>query len=481
MTIFYVVSMTFTLAIVGRPNVGKSTLFNRLAGKKLAIVNDRPGVTRDWREAEAHLGDRQFRIIDTAGLEDSFDDSIQGRMRQKTEAALDQADAVLFMVDGRVGLTPLDKHFAAWLRRQGKPVILGVNKCEGEQASAAGLAEAWSLGLGDPIPLSAEHGHGLADLYDQLTPFFPEEEEAAEAEEEGWTPDEAGLDALEGREDYDFAGGKAEPDDRPLKLAIVGRPNVGKSTLLNALVGHDRVMTGPEAGITRDAIAVQWEFKTRKIRLVDTAGMRKKGKIFDVIEKMAVDDTLRAIRLAQVVVLVLDANVMLEKQDLLIAEHILDEGRALVIAVNKWDTIDDRAMALKKLEDRLEASLAQVPGVPVVTLSALRGANVAKLMDRVLATYETWNKRAATGRLNRWLAGMESAHPAPLVNARANRLRYITQIKTRPPTFAVWVSKPDELPDTYKRYLINGLRQMCDLHGIPLRLLVRTSKNPYVD
>lgn len=475
--------MTFTLAIVGRPNVGKSTLFNLMAGKKLAIVNDTPGVTRDWREAEASMFGHDFRILDTAGLEESFDDSIRGRMRRQTESALEQADAVLFMVDGRAGITPMDEHFAQWLRKQGKPIILAVNKSESERAVAAAMAEAYALGLGNPIAMSAEHNEGLGDLYDALKPYFDDAEEAEAAEaEDDLRADNADFDTLEGLEDYDFTGG-AEDDaaEKPLKLAIVGRPNVGKSTLLNALVGQERVMTGPEAGITRDAIAVQWEFKGRKIRLVDTAGMRKKGKIFETIEKMAVDDTLRAIRLAQVVVLVLDADLMLEKQDLLIAEHVLNEGRALVIAVNKWDTIDDKAMALKKLEDRMMASLAQVPGLPVVTLSALRGSNLNKLMDTVLKTFEVWNKRVKTGHLNRWLAHMESAHPAPLVQGRPNRLRYITQIKTRPPTFALWVSKPDDLPETYKRYLIGGLREVCDLHGIPIRLLVRTSKNPYAD
>jgi GTP-binding protein len=367
--------MKFTLAIVGRPNVGKSTLFNRLAGKKLAIVDNTPGVTRDWREAEGHLMGETFRIIDTAGLEESFDDSIPGRMRKKTEDALAEADAVLFIIDGRASVTPLDKHFADWLRRQGKPVILGVNKCESESATAAGIGEAWSLGLGTPIPLSAEHNIGFGDLFDALKPLFPEDAVVEEEEKEyDILADEEGLDALEGRDDFDFAANLPEEDEeKPIKLAIVGRPNVGKSTLMNAILGHERVMTGPEAGITRDAIAVQWQFGGRKIRLVDTAGMRKKGKIYNSIEKMAVEDTLRAIRLAQVVVLVLDANDMLEKQDLLIAEHILNEGRALIIVVNKWDTVDDKAMALVKLEDRMESSLAQVRVFPVSALSALHG------------------------------------------------------------------------------------------------------------
>ena len=336
---------------------------------------------------------------------------------------------------------------------------------------------------GEPIALSAEHNIGFGDLFDALTPYFPEIIPEEDADEEANIyADEAGLDALEGRDDFDFVEAlPPEDEEKPIKLAIVGRPNAGKSTLLNALVGYERSMTGPEAGITRDAIAVQWAWKDRAIRLVDTAGMRKKGKIYNVIEKMAVDDTLRAIRLAQVVVLVLDAATMLEKQDLLIAEHVLNEGRALIICVNKWDTVDDRAMALKKLEDRMQASLSQVPGVPVIALSALRGSNLPKLMNAVLEIYGIWNSRAKTGRLNRWLASMESQHPAPMVHGRPNRLRYITQIKTRPPTFAIWVSKPTELPETYKRYLIGGLREICDIHGVPVRLLVRASKNPYVD
>ena len=474
-----------SLAIVGRPNVGKSTLFNRLAGKKLAIVNDTPGVTRDWREAEAHLHGMDFRVIDTAGLEEAFDDSIRGRMRQKTEAALDEANVILFMIDGRAGVTPLDEHFAQWLRKQGKPVILGINKCESMRASAAGVAEAWKLGLGDPIPLSAEHGEGLDDLHDALKPHFDdirEQEDADEADDwTGATEDFGGLDEIEGQEDYDFAASIQEDDERPIKLAIVGRPNVGKSTLVNAIIGHERMMTGPEAGITRDAIAVQWMYQDRKIRLVDTAGMRKKGKIFDAIEKMAVHDTLRAIRLAQVVVLVLDGNMTMDKQDLLIAEHIMDEGRALVIAINKWDSVENKIEARKVIDDRILASLAQVREIPVVTLSALRGANLPRLMDAVLSVYGLWQGRVGTGKLNRWLAGMESQHPAPLVAGRPNRLRYITQIKNRPPTFAVWVSRPNDLPETYKRYLINGLRETFGLVGIPVRLLVRTSKNPYTD
>lgn len=473
----------FTLAIVGRPNVGKSTLFNRLAGKKLAIVDDTPGVTRDWRDAEAHLFDRSFRVIDTAGLEESFDDSIPARMRQQTEAALKQADAILFLIDGREGVMPIDKHFAQWLRRQKKPVLLGVNKCENERAVISGLGEAYSLGFGDPIPMSAEHNEGLDSLYYALQAHFPEEEEIIEDDKEPeLTLTDAALDELEGLEDFDFAAALPPEDSeeiKAIKIAIVGRPNVGKSTLLNALVGEQRSMTGPEAGITRDAIAVKWEHKGKTLRLVDTAGMRKKSSIVNNIEKMAVDDSLRAIRLAQVVVLVLDAALGLEKQDQAIADLVLREGRALVIALNKWDLIEDKEGYLKDFRADILHQLGQVPDVPFVTLSAIRGANTGRVLDVVMETYDIWNKRVKTATMNRWLAGMESQNPPPLVGGRTNRLRYITQIKARPPTFAIWVSYPNDLSDSYKRYLMNGLRRDFGMPGIPIRLLMRTSKNPY--
>ncbi len=474
----------FTLAIVGRPNVGKSTLFNRLAGKKLAIVDDMPGVTRDWRDAEAQLFDRRIRIIDTAGLEESFDDSIPARMRQQTEAALKQADAILFLIDGREGVSPLDRHFAQWLRRQKKPVILGANKCENERAVISGLGEAYALGFGDPIPMSAEHNEGLDNLYYALQAHFPEEEEIEEeSHEREITLTDAALDEIEGMEDFDFTAllPPENPDEvKSIKIAIVGRPNAGKSTLLNALVGEQRSMTGPEAGITRDAITVQWEHKGVPVRLVDTAGMRKKASITNHIEKMSVDDSLRAIRLAQVVVLVLDADLGMEKQDQTIADLVLREGRALVLALNKWDLIEDKEKYLKEFREDILHDLGQVPNVPFVTLSAVRGANVQRVLDVVLETYDIWNKRVKTSTMNRWIAGMESQNPPPLVGGRTNRLRYITQIKARPPTFAVWVSYPNDLPDSYKRYLINGLRRDFDMPGVPIRLLMRTSKNPYV-
>jgi GTP-binding protein len=475
----------FTLAIVGRPNVGKSTLFNRLSRKKLAIIDDTPGVTRDWRESEGWILDRQIRLIDTAGLEESFDDSIPARMRKQTELAMKHADAILFLVDGRSGLTPMDKHFADWMRKGKLPVILGVNKCENDKAAAAGLAEAYSLGLGEPIPFSAAHGYGLEDLYNALTPYIggdESDENTDIASSQIPMPADRDLDALEGQDDYDFSLHETPLDEeKSLRLAIVGRPNVGKSTLLNALVEEDRVMTGPEAGITRDAIAVKWEWQGRKFRLVDTAGMRRKSRIDDKIEKMSVDDTLRAIRLAEVVVLVLDAGNMFERQDMMIADHIISEGRAIVIAINKWDMVDDKTGKLDHARYRIEESLGQLKDVPVVTLSALRGKGLEQMLKTIIHTHEVWNRRVKTPTLNRWLRGMEERNPAPLAQGRHNRLRYITQIKARPPTFVMWVNRPDDLPETHKRFIVNGLRRDFDIPGVPIRLLIRASKNPYTD
>ncbi len=470
--------MSFTLAIVGRPNVGKSTLFNRLAGKQLAIIDDTPGVTRDWREADGHLFDQEFKIIDTAGLEESFDDSIQGRMRKQTEAALEQADVILFIIDGREGVTTIDEHFAGWLRKQKKEVILGVNKCENDKITTSAMGEAYSLGLGDPVAISAAHGTGMEDLYHLLTPYFPDEEENEE-EDENSGNEFANLDNIEGDENFEFTQEEDDPE-KPIKIAIVGRPNVGKSTLLNSIVDDNRVMVGPEAGITRDAIAVDWNYKGRAFKLVDTAGMRRKSKINNAIEKMAVEDSLRAIRLAQVVILVLDGNAIFDKQDLQIADHIVNEGRGFVVAVNKWDAVRNRDEAIETLEDRLQYSLAQIKDVNFCMISALNGKNITKLLDTVLENYEMWNKRIGTGGLNRWLAAMESRNPAPLVGGRQNRVKYITQIKTRPPTFALWASQPKELPQSYRRYIINGLRRDFEILGVPIRLLVRASKNPYV-
>jgi GTPase len=468
----------FTLAIIGRPNVGKSTLFNRLAGKQLAIVNDQPGVTRDWREAEGNLFGRTFRVLDTAGLEEKFDDSIQARMRKQTDLAIAQADVILFVIDGRHGLTPMDEHFAAQLRKQKKPVILGVNKCENEKTSASGLAESYKLGLGEPIAISAAHGEGMEELFHALSPYFPEEADEDEYEENEDGDYGFSLDEIEGNEEFEFVDVAPE---KTIKIAIVGRPNVGKSTLLNKILNEDRVMTGPEAGITRDSIAVDWDYKGHPFRLVDTAGMRRRAKVENTIEKMSVEDSMRAIRLAQVVVLVVEASAMLEKQDIQIADHVLQEGRALVIAINKWDAVDEHRKTLDEIQYRMETSLAQVKDIPYVTMSAITGKNVDRLLETILSTYAIWNKRIKTSGLNRWLKMMESRNAAPLVDGRSNRLKYITQVKTRPPTFALWASRADELPEMYKRFIINGLRNDFDIPGVPIRLLVRKSKNPFAD
>ncbi len=465
------------VAIIGRPNVGKSTLFNKIAGKQLAIVDDTPGVTRDWREAEGNLFGQPLVVIDTAGLEEAFDESIQGRMRQQTNAALDQADVIIFVIDAREGVTPADEHFASFLRTQKKPIILVTNKCESLKRSQSGIGESYSLGLGEPVIMSAEHAVGFDDLFDALRPFFPEDA-PEEDEQSGVSEQFPDLDDIEGLEDFVFEQEEDDPE-KPIKIAIVGRPNVGKSTLLNAIVEEQRVMTGPEAGITRDAIAVDWEYENRKFKLVDTAGLRRKSKITNQIERMSTEDSFRAIRLAQIVILVIDANMPLEKQDIQIAQHVVDEGRALVIAVNKWDSVKNRSDLIDNIKHKLSHALAQVKGVEFATISAKNGKNIDKLFYKALKTYEIWNKRISTGGLNRWLANMESQNPAPLVNGRHNRLKYITQIKTRPPTFAIWVSRPKELPDSYKRYIVNGLRRDFDIPSVPLRLLVRASKNPY--
>lgn len=468
--------MSFTVVIVGRPNVGKSTLFNRLAGKKLALVDDTPGVTRDWRSAEGHVGGLSFVVVDTAGLEEAFDDSLEARMRRQTEQALEQADVILFVVDARAGITPLDRHFSTWLRRAKVPVVLIANKAEG-RAGAPGLFEAYELGLGDPVPLSAEHGEGMADLVEALLPFAP-------ADPTG--EDDAGAGPSGARASEDPAvpvGDQPEPEEeraKPIQIAIVGRPNVGKSTLLNALIGQERVLTGPEAGMTRDAIAVDWSWKDRRLRLVDTAGMRRRARVEEKVEKLAVADGLRVIRMAQVVVLVVDASQILDKQDLTIARMVVEEGRALVLAINKWDTVDDRAMALKQVEDKLETSLAQAKGVRVVTISALKGQRLEALLDAVLETYAVWNRRIPTAQINRWLEGVLEHHPPPLVDGRRVKIRYMTQVKTRPPTFALFVNKPLDLPESYQRYLAGSLREVFDLPGVPLRLNVRGGKNPYV-
>jgi GTP-binding protein len=459
------------VAIVGRPNVGKSTLFNRLVGRRRAIVDDTPGVTRDVREAPAQLGDLAFTLLDTAGWETAGGEALEARMRRFTERAIDSADAVLFLIDARAGVLPLDESFASWLRKRSAKVILVANKCEG-RAGQTGLAEAHALGLGEPIPVSAEHAEGLSDLHTALARHIeplPQDEEKGEEEP---TEGEGGEDDSE-----------TVAPKRPLLLAIVGRPNVGKSTLLNRLVGEERMLTGPEAGITRDAIRVEWQWRGRKVRLVDTAGMRRRSRIEQRLEAASVADTLDAIRLADVAIVVLDATQMAEKQDLAVAGWVIEEGRALVIAVNKIDLLaDDRSAASKawrRLGDRLEASFAQVKDVPIVGLSALGGRGVDKLMPAVFRTYDVWNKRIKTPQLNRWLREMETLHPPPLAKGRRIRLRFISQIKIRPPTFVMSVSQPEELGDDYVRFLVNRLRDDFGLPGVPIRFTLRKPKNPY--
>ena len=441
--------MSFTVAIIGRPNVGKSTLFNRLVGRRVALVDDTPGVTRDRREGQARLGSLRFRVIDTAGLEEADPKSLEGRMRQQTEAALEEADVALFMIDAREGLTPMDRHFAEWLRRSRTPVVLVANKSEG-RAAALGAGEAYALGFGDPVPISAEHAEGLADLYDFLAPFEREDEE----EERG-----------------------AEP---PLRLAIVGRPNAGKSTLVNRLLGEERMLTGPEPGITRDAIAAPMRWKGRAVDLFDTAGLRRRARVTSKLEKLSAADALRAIDFAHIVVLLLDATAPLEKQDLTIASRALDEGRGVVVAINKWDLIEDRREAMGRVRDRLQTSLPQAGNPPVVTFSALTGKGVEKLLPAAFALYEKWRTRVPTAQLNRWLEGVLEQHPPPLSGSgRRIRIRYMTQAKSRPPTFVAFASTPAELPESYLRYLQHGLREAFDLAGVPVRVLLRKPKNPY--
>src|SRR5215213_6091581 len=457
--------MSFTVAIIGRPNVGKSTLFNRLVGRQLALVDDLPGLTRDRREGEGRIADLEFRLIDTAGLEEAPPDTLAGRMRAQTERSLDLADVVLLVIDARTGLTPVDRHFARWLRRSGKPVVLVANKAEG-RAVLADLGEAYALGLGDPVAISAAHGEGLGELYERLRSFAPDREAEASlqdaAEEDGGQPPDAKL-----------------PDAKPLQLAIVGRPNAGKSTLVNRLLGEERVLTGPEPGITRDAIAIEWQWAGRPIRLIDTAGMRRRARIEQRLERLSVADTLRAVRFAETVILVLDAGQPLERQDLTIANLVAEEGRALVLALNKSDLVADRPALVKELREKLENSLPQLSGVALVPVSGLTRFGLAALMKAVFAADAVWNRRIPTGALNRWLARIQERHPPPLVAGRRLRLRYMTQVNTRPPSFALFASKPGELPDAYRRYLTNALRQDFDLPGTPIRLMLRKSDNPY--
>nr|WP_295884982.1 ribosome biogenesis GTPase Der [uncultured Devosia sp.] len=482
--------MTVTVAIVGRPNVGKSTLFNRLVGRKIALVDDTPGVTRDRREAEGRIADLTFRILDTAGYEDVKDGSLEDRMRQQTELAIKEADVILFMIDARAGVVPLDQRFAQVLRKAGKDVHLVGNKAE-SGAAEAGLVEAFKLGFGEAIALSAEHGLGLSELYSIVSAAIDKAEAEKEAAEAAGADGIDDIDALP-EVDVDITEDMLEGEGdeatlrwnpkRYLNVAIVGRPNAGKSTLINRMVGEERVLVGPEAGITRDSILVPWEWEGRVINLVDTAGIRKRSRVTEKLEKLAVGDSLRSIQYAEVVVLMLDATIPFEKQDLALADLVEREGRALVIAVNKWDLIEDKNEHLKMLREECERLLPQLRGVPLVTLSGLTGKNIDKLMDAIFAIERNWNSHVSTARLNRWLSGMVDGHPPPAVSGRRLKLRYMTQAKTRPPSFILFASRPDVLPMSYQRYLINGLREAFNIKGTPIRLWVRGgSENPYND
>jgi len=465
--------MSFTLAIVGRPNVGKSTLFNRLVGKRLALVDDQPGVTRDLREGDARLGDLRFTVIDTAGLEDATDDSLQGRMRRLSERAVQMADASLFLIDARVGITPNDELFADILRRSGRPVILAANKAEG-RAAEAGLIEAYGLGLGEPIALSAEHGEGMAELAVVLTPLIEAAAEAAFQPETDVALDEDEI-------DEDDATYRPATPAKPLQLAVIGRPNAGKSTLINRILGEDRLLTGPEAGITRDSIAVPVTWDGTPMRIFDTAGMRKKAKVQEKLEKLSVSDGLRAVKFAEVVVVLLDAAIPFEQQDLRIADLAEREGRAVVVAVNKWDVEEHKQEKLRDLKEAFERLLPQLRGAPLVTVSAKTGRGLDRLHAAILKAHEVWNRRISTSMLNRWLADMIEAHPPPAPSGRRIKLRYMTQAKTRPPGFVVMCSNPEKLGESYSRYLVNGLRQDFDMPGTPIRLHMRSQadKNPY--
>lgn len=467
--------MSFTLAIVGRPNVGKSTLFNRLVGKRLALVDDQPGVTRDLREGSARLGDLRFTVIDTAGLEEVTDDSLQGRMRRLTERAVDMADVCLFMVDARTGITPTDQLFAEILRKRAPHVILAANKAEG-RAGADGTLEAYSLGLGEPVPLSAEHGEGMPELYALLQPVA----------------DELSLRNQDPVTDVDLpqADGDVEDDEivditptreKPLQVAVVGRPNAGKSTLINQILGEDRLLTGPEAGITRDAISLITDWDGVPMRIFDTAGMRKKAKVQEKLEKLSVSDGLRAVKFAEVVVVLLDAAIPFEQQDLRIADLAEREGRAVVVAVNKWDIEEDKQAKLAGLKEAFERLLPQLKGAPLVTVSARTGRGLDRLHAAILKAHAVWNRRVGTSALNRWLMDMVEAHPPPAPQGRRIKLRYMTQVKTRPPGFVVMCSHPDKMSASYTRYLVNGLRSDFDMPGTPIRLHMRdqSADNPY--
>ena len=474
--------MSLSIAIAGRPNVGKSTLFNRLTKTRHAIVSDEPGVTRDRREGDAILATMKFKLIDTAGLEKAKAGTLQDRMREQSQIAIELADISLMVIDARTGILSDDNYFASQLRKSGAPVILVANKCEGKKGADA-LAESWRLGLGAPVPISAEHGEGLIDLYDAILALATDlgrHEELFEDDINNASPiifsdqpktqdDEPEIEIWE--EDI-------EPE-APVRIAVVGRPNMGKSTLVNTLLGEGRLLTGPEAGITRDSIMVPFAFKGKPYEIVDTAGIRRSARVTEKIERLMVNDAQRAIQFAKVCILMLDARQPPHKQDMTIARHIADEGRALVIAVNMWDDVKDKSASIKLINDRLQTSLAQLRGVPVVPISGLYGKGLDRLFQSVQMIKSIWQLRISTGRLNRWLEGMLEAHPPPLVQGRRLRIRYMTQIKSRPPTFALFVSRPADLPESYLRYLIGGLRDEFGLDGIPVRMVMRKGNNPY--
>ncbi|MDX2144724.1 MAG: ribosome biogenesis GTPase Der [Rhodospirillaceae bacterium] len=458
-----------TVAIIGRPNVGKSTLFNRLTGRRTAIVHDRPGVTRDRREGIANLGGLRFRVFDTAGLEEAGEETLEGRMRRMTLKAVGDADVALLLVDAKDGIMPLDEHFADLLRRQKTPVVLVANKAEGKAANA-GLYDSYSLGLGNPVPISAEHGEGLNGLYQAIAGYAPPEAFDDEAD----TDDTALAPEIDG----------ATPvlPERPLHIAVIGRPNVGKSTLINRLVGEERLLTGPEPGITRDAIAIDFTYHGKKLRLVDTAGVRKRPKVIDSVEKISVGETFEALKMAEVVVLVIDAEVGLDKQDLTLARFVEEEGRALIVAVNKWDKIKTKDATLERIKERLEQSLAQLPRVPVITISAATGQRLDQLIDAAFRAHGVWSTHISTSKLNRWLEATVAQNPPPLsIHKQRIKLRYMTQAKTRPPTFLFFSTRAGDLPESYMRYLANGLREAFDLDGVPLRLNLKKPANPFVN